>query len=74
MGAAMKVSYTRLWEELDKQKILKRKFRSDSGIGSSTYTKLVNNENVSTASLVKICDYLNCDLADVVECIDEKEI
>lgn len=67
----MKISYARLWSELNKRKIQKRKFRSDSGIGSSTYTKLINNENVSTASLLKICDYLNCQISDIAECIDD---
>lgn len=74
MEIVMKVSYIRLWNELNKRSILKKEFRNSSGISSSTYTKLVNDENVSTASLIKICNYLNCQLSDIVECVDDKKI
>ena len=36
-------------------------------LSSSTMSKLSRGENVSTATLIKICKVLNCDIADIVE-------
>ena len=35
-------------------------------IGSSTYSKLINNENVTVETIAKICEYLDCNVEDVV--------
>ena len=36
-------------------------------ISSSTMMKLNKGENVSTAVLSRICNFLNCDVADIME-------
>lgn len=70
----MKVDYSPLWKQLKEKKITKKEFRNETKLGSSTYTKLVNDENVTTDTLVKICEYLNCGVEDIVQCVDEFEI
>lgn len=64
----MKISYKRLWKQLELKGISKKVFRQYSGIGSSTYTKLVNDRDISTSSLMKICDFLDCELQEVANC------
>lgn len=65
----MKISYKRLWKQLELKGISKKEFHQYSGIGSSTYTKLVNDRDISTSSLMKICDFLDCELHEVANCI-----
>ena len=43
----MKVDYKPLWKLLKIKNITKNDFRLTVKIGSSTYSKLVNNENVT---------------------------
>lgn len=70
----MRISYENLWKQLELRGISRKDFRQKSGIGSSTYTKLINNKDVSTSSLMKICEFLDCDLYEVANCIRaEKE-
>lgn len=66
----MKVDYNKLWYLLDIKSISKKEFREKTKIGSSTYTQLLHNKNVSTASLIRICEYLNCQISDIVEAVD----
>lgn len=67
----MKISYNLLWDKLKENNISKKQFRDASGIGSSTYTKLVNNENVTTDTLIKICETLDCQISEIIECVEE---
>ena len=62
----MKVDYKPLWKLLKIKNITKNDFRLNVKIGSSTYSKLVNNENVTVETIAKICEYLDCKVEDVV--------
>lgn len=48
-----------------------------ANISTTSVTKLVNDQNVNTEILEKICDALQCDISDIVEVIhpntDKKE-
>lgn len=48
----------------------KKDLQKAAGISSASITKLGKNENVSTETLLKVCNALNCDLTDIVESID----
>lgn len=53
--------------------IKKKDLREMASIGSSTMTKLSNNENVTMEVLAKICRALNCTLDEIVDIMpDEK--
>lgn len=64
------VSYKKLWKLLIDRDMKKKDLQRISGISSASITKLGKNENVSTETLVKVCNALDCDLLDIVETID----
>ncbi|MEZ7604814.1 helix-turn-helix domain-containing protein [Streptococcus parasanguinis] len=66
----MKVDYSGLWDILKEKNISRKEFRCNTKLGSSTYSKLVNNENVSTSSLVNICEFLHCNIEDIIKIIN----
>lgn len=64
--------YTKLWLLL-KEKGMKRTDLLEV-ISSATLAKLGKNENVSTDVLVKVCDFLKCQPADIMENITKEDI
>ena len=67
----MAVSYKKLWKLLIDKDMKKKDLREAAGISTSTMAKLSKNENVNTDILVKICKALNCDIADIMEIVDD---
>lgn len=63
----IKVNYKPLWKMLIDRDISKGDLRRDTKIAASTFTKMMNNENVSLDVLVRICVALECGLDDIVE-------
>lgn len=59
------VSYKKLWHQLIDRDISKTELRNATGISSSTLANMVNGHNVSLEVLLKICDFLHCDLSDI---------
>ena len=49
--------------------ITKVQQRSDVGISSGTMSKLNKGEDVALSVLLRICDYLNCDIGDICEAV-----
>lgn len=39
-------------------------------ISKSTFYKMKNGENITTDVLVRICNVLECDVSDIVECVN----
>lgn len=48
-------------------------FRKKVDISPNTLTKLNQNENVSLDIIIKICEFLNCDIGDVCEITENRE-
>ena len=67
----MHISYKKLWKKLIDKDMKKRDLMSKSQLSSSTVVKLSHGENVSTATLVKICKVLDCDISEVMEIIHD---
>ena len=65
----MKISYKKLWMQLIQKEISKATFRKELNIATGTMTKLNRNEEVSFSVLLRICDYLKCDIGDICEAI-----
>lgn len=61
------VSYKKLWKLLIDKDLKKKDLRLATGISSASMAKLAKNENVTTDVLVRICDALKCDIADIME-------
>ena len=63
----MKISYKKLWVMLIQRDITKVQLRTDVGISAGTMSKLNKGEDVALSVLLRICDYLNCDIGDICE-------
>lgn len=59
---AMVVSYNRLFKLLVDKNISVADLRKETGLSSSTFTKLRRNEAVTITVLLKVCDYLDCNI------------
>ena len=70
----MKISYKKLWMLLIQRDIKKVTLRRDLGIAAGTMSKLNKGEEVALSVLLRICEYLNCDIGDICEAVrvDEK--
>ena len=72
-GVYMKISYKKLWVYLIHKEISKATLRKELGISTSTMSKLNKGEEVALSVLLRICDYLNCDIGDICEAVREEE-
>ncbi|MEG1301081.1 MAG: helix-turn-helix transcriptional regulator [Erysipelotrichaceae bacterium] len=63
------ISYNKLWKMLIDLNIKKVELKELTGIGSTTLTKLSNNEPVSMYVMLKICITLKCNIGDVMDII-----
>ena len=65
----MKISYKKLWVMLIERAITKATLRKDIELSPGTMSKLNKNEDVALSVLLRICDYLNCDIGDICEAV-----
>lgn len=63
----MKTSYGKLFKILQDRQIKKTELKEKTKLGWSTISKISNNREVSMEVLKKICEFLNCDIGDIVE-------
>ena len=69
----MKISYKKLWILLIEKNISPAVMRKDLNIATGTITKLRKNEEVALSVILRICDYLKCNIGDVCDAIHEEE-
>lgn len=67
----MKISYSKLWHTMLDKKIKKIDLEKNAGITHYAMIQMGKGEPISLEVLVKICEYLDCGLNDVVEVIPE---
>ena len=65
----MEISYKKLWVLLIQRDITKVTLRKELGISTSTMSKLNKGEEVALSVLLRICDYLDCDIGDICEAV-----
>lgn len=65
----MKISYKKLWLMLVERELSKATLRKDLKLSAGTLTKLNKGEEVSLSILLRICEYLNCDIGDICEAV-----
>lgn len=65
----MRISYKKLWVMLIERDITKPKFRKETELSPGTMSKLNKGEEVAMSVLLRICDYLNCDIGDICEAV-----
>ena len=67
----MKVEYTRLFEKLKTEKITQKDFKENAKISGATMQKMLHNENITTDTICRICDYFQCMPDEIMEWIPE---
>lgn len=68
----MAINYNRLWKLLIDNNMKKQDLKLKAGLSKGTITKLGKNEDVSTQTLSRICEALNCDIGDIIEFENDK--
>lgn len=65
----MRMSYKKLWIMLVEKEISQATLRKDLSIATGTMTKLRKNEEVALSVLLRICEYLNCNIGDICDAV-----
>lgn len=69
----MKLSYKKLWVKLAEMEMKRTQFAKNAGISSTSLAKLGKGANMTTDVLLKICEYLNCDISDIAEVVQDED-
>ena len=65
----MRISYKKLWIMLVEKESPQATFRKDLNIATGTMTKMRRNEEVALSVLLRICEYLNCNIGDICDAV-----
>ena len=53
--------------------ISKMKFRTDLKLATGTMAKLNKGDEVALSVLLRICEYLDCDIGDICEAVHDSQ-
>ena len=67
--SAIKISYKKLWILLIEKEISPATLRKDLNIATGTMTKLRRNEEVALSVLLRICEYLDCNIGEICDAV-----
>lgn len=62
----------KLWVLLIQKDITKMTLRKDVGLSTGTMSKLNKSEEVALPVLMRLCDYLDCDIGDICEVLRDE--
>lgn len=65
----MNISYKKLWIILIEKDISPVDLRRELNIATGTMTKLRRNEEVALSVLLRICEYLDCNIGDICDAV-----
>lgn len=65
----MKVSNKKLWVMLAEKEISKQKFKEQLELSTGTMTKLNKGEEVSMKTLLRSCEYFDCNFGDICDAV-----
>lgn len=68
------ISYKPLFRLLLEKNMSKTQLREAIGFSTATLAKLSKGEYVSLEILDKICTYMQCNIADIIEHINESDL
>ena len=70
----MAITYKKLYKMLIDREMMKKDLAAGCGLSVATMAKLGKGRNVNTDVLVRVCNFLRCDISDICEVIlDEDE-
>ena len=61
--------YKRLFKKLIDLDMTNNELMEKAKVSKSTFYKMKNGQNVTTDVLLRICNTLDCDIEEIVECI-----
>ena len=68
------ISYNKLWKLLIDLNMNKSDLRKLVGMSSGSLAKLGKNEPVSMDIILRICQKLSCDISDIMEITEDKNL
>lgn len=63
-----KFSYKNLFKKLIDLDMTNNELMEKANVSKSTFYKIKNGKNVTTDVLLRICNTLDCDISEIVEC------
>ena len=69
----MGISYKKLWVLLIEKDITRAQMRRDLKIATGTMSKLNKGEEVALSVLLRICEYLGCDIGDICSVVQPRK-
>lgn len=64
-------SYKRLFKKLIDLDMTNNELMEKARVSKSTFYKMKNGQNVTTDVLHRVCNALDCDIDEIVECIKQ---
>jgi len=68
----MTISYNGLWKVMIDKNLQRKDLKEALKISSSTLAKMSRGERVSMDVLMRICDYLDCNVGDIMSFVKEE--
>ena len=69
-----KFSYKKLFKKLIDIEMKNTELMEKAKVSKSTFYKIKNGQNVTTDVLLRICNTLECNIEDIIEINDIKEV
>lgn len=66
-----KFSYKKLFKKLIDIEMKNTELMEKAKVSKSTFYKIKHGENVTTDVLLRICNVLECDISEIVECVND---
>ena len=63
-----KFSYKNLFKKLIDLDMTNNELMEKANVSKSTFYKIKNGQNVTTDVLLRVCNTLDCDISEIVEC------
>jgi hypothetical protein len=67
-------SYKKLFKKLIDLDMTNNELMEKANISKSTFYKIKNGQNVTTDVLLRICNALDCDIEEIIEISEMKEV
>ena len=62
------ISFEPLWKTLESRGLSKRELAERSNLSRNTLFQISKNESVTLETILKICNALDCEIYEVIEC------
>lgn len=69
-----KLSYKKLFKKMIDIDMKNAELMGQAKVSKSTFYKIKNGDNVTTDVLLRICNVLECDISEIVECVNDSSV